>query len=90
MAIWNDPSPYTEYNDLIEHAKSFKLHGLMDKVIAKRTELLTDKKAKWLEEQRHKWMCGEQPDYLEDCPFNLGRTSDVRPKSPIVVRIGHG
>ena len=49
--------------------KRFKLHGLMDKVIAKRTELLAVKKAIWLEEQRHKWMCGEQPDYLEDCPF---------------------
>ena len=49
--------------------KRFKLHGLMDKVIAKRTELLADKKAIWLEEQRHKSMCGEQPDYLEDCPF---------------------
>ena len=49
--------------------KRFKLHGLMDKVIAKRTELLTDKKAKWLEEQRHKWMCGEQPKLPEDCPF---------------------
>ena len=51
--------------------KRFKLHGLMDKVIAKRTELLADKKAIWLEEQRHKWMCGEQPEYVvpEDCPF---------------------
>ena len=44
----------------------------MDKVSAKRSEVLrstADKKAIWLEEQRHKWMCGEQPDYLEDCPF---------------------
>ena len=24
MAIWNDPSPYTEYNDLIKHAKRFQ------------------------------------------------------------------
>ena len=29
--------------------KRFKLHGLMDKVITKRTELLADKKAIWLE-----------------------------------------
>ena len=54
----------------------------MDKVIAKRTELLTDKKAKWLEEQRHKWMCGEQPDYLEDCPFqSLGGAEHVNPNA---------
>ena len=50
--------------------KRFKLHGLMDKVIAKKNRT-SSKKAIWLEEQRHKWMCGEQPDYLEDCPFNF-------------------
>ncbi len=49
--------------------KRFKLHGLMDKVAAKKTELLADKKALWLEEQRHKWMCGESPELPEDCPF---------------------
>ena len=26
-------------------------------------------KEAWLEEQRHKWMCGEQPKVPEDCPF---------------------
>jgi hypothetical protein len=49
--------------------KGFKLHGLMDKVSAKRSEVLADKKALWLEEQRHKWMCGDQPELPEDCPF---------------------
>ena len=23
----------------------------------------------WLEEQRHKWMCGDMPELPEDCPF---------------------
>ena len=41
----------------------------MDKVSAKKTQLLQDKKALWLEEQRHKWMSAEQPELPEDCPF---------------------
>tara|TARA_Y100000996_G_scaffold356210_2_gene297025 strand:- start:35 stop:202 length:168 start_codon:yes stop_codon:yes gene_type:complete len=54
--------------------KQFKLNSLMDKVIAKRSQLLLTKEQKkeiWRDEQRHKWMCGEQPEYIlpEDCPF---------------------
>ena len=46
----------------------------MDKVLAKRSQLLLtaeQKKQIWQDEQRHKWMCGEQPEYVvpEDCPF---------------------
>ena len=51
----------------------------MDKVTPK-NRTSTDKKAKWLEEQRHKWMCGEQPDYLEDCPLTLGNQDTEFPR----------
>ena len=74
MAIWNDPSPYTEYNDLIKQYEEFQTKLANGQGIAKRSQLLLtaeQKKQIWQDEQRHKWMCGEQPEYVvpEDCPF---------------------
>ena len=45
-----------------------KRDRLRDIIAVSEQSEISDRDA-WIEEQRHKWMCGEQPDYLEDCPF---------------------
>ena len=45
-----------------------KRDRLRDIIAVSEQSEISDKQA-WLEEQRHKWMCGEKPELPEDCPF---------------------
>ena len=45
-----------------------KRDRLRDIIAVSEQSEISDRDA-WIEEQRHKWMCGEQPELPEDCPF---------------------
>ena len=45
-----------------------KRERLRDIMAASQRSEISDKEA-WMEEQRHKWMCGDMPELPEDCPF---------------------
>ena len=45
-----------------------KRERLRDIMAAAQRSEISDKEA-WMEEQRHKWMCGDMPQLPEDCPF---------------------
>ena len=52
----------------IEELEALKRNRLRDIIAVSEQSEISDRDA-WLEEQRHKWMCGEQPELPEDCPF---------------------
>jgi len=66
--LWTTATKRLRYLVHIGQTLMDKRDRLRDIIAVSEQSEISDRDA-WIEEQRHKWMCGEQPELPEDCPF---------------------